>query len=126
MTTYTPEQEVAWIRKIIRHALLNEQRRYRRWDREKLVLNSPTGEEESLETIDTLGDESAIHFMVDREWDMYLQTLSPKEQFIIRGLYWKNHTQSEVAQKLGISQSRVSQIHQVALQKLREMLERDL
>ncbi|MDP9729930.1 sigma-70 family RNA polymerase sigma factor (plasmid) [Alicyclobacillus sp. TC] len=126
MTTYTPEQEVAWIRKIIRHALLNEQRRYRRWDREKLVLNSPTGEEESLETIDTLGDESAIHFMVDLEWDMYLQTLSPKEQFIIRGLYWKNHTQSEVAQKLGISQSRVSQIHQVALQKLREMLERDL
>ncbi|QRF24927.1 sigma-70 family RNA polymerase sigma factor (plasmid) [Alicyclobacillus sp. TC] len=126
MTTYTPEQEVAWIRKIIRHALLNEQRRYRRWDREKLVLNSPTGEEESLETIDTLGDESAIHFMVDLEWNMYLQTLSPKEQFIIRGLYWKNHTQSEVAQKLGISQSRVSQIHQVALQKLREMLERDL
>ncbi|MCY0895854.1 MAG: sigma-70 family RNA polymerase sigma factor [Alicyclobacillaceae bacterium] len=126
MTQYTPEQEVAWIRTIIRNSAINEQRRYKRWRREVPLLNAPIEDEESLELQDILADESAGDVVGDIEWDMSLTGLDPKEQAVLRGVYWKKETQSELARQFGLSQSRVSQIHQSALQKLKEMLVCDL
>ncbi|MFX4302328.1 hypothetical protein ACOJUR_08740 [Alicyclobacillus tolerans] len=60
MTTYTPEQEVAWIRKIIRHAMLDEYRKWKRWNREVLILNAPVDMENGEERIEQIPDPSSM------------------------------------------------------------------
>lgn len=40
--SYTPEQEVAWYRKIIRNAAIRANRRHARWAKEQLTLNVVT------------------------------------------------------------------------------------
>ncbi|MDD4239091.1 MAG: hypothetical protein PHT62_11145 [Desulfotomaculaceae bacterium] len=40
--SYTPEQEVAWYRKIIRNTAIRANRRHARWAKEQLTLNAVT------------------------------------------------------------------------------------
>ncbi|MCI0184786.1 hypothetical protein [Sulfoacidibacillus ferrooxidans] len=56
--TYTPEQEVAWIRKIIRCEMLNERKRYQRWNREVLILNAPIDPNHDEEWIEQVSESS--------------------------------------------------------------------
>lgn len=48
--------------------------------------------------------------------------LEEREQIIIRGRFFKNASQSQVASELGISQMHVSRLERQALKRLREML----
>jgi len=56
------------------------------------------------------------------ELGLALGQLEPRERAIIRGRYFEDLTQQEVAARLGISQSQVSRLEQKALDRLRELL----
>lgn len=51
-----------------------------------------------------------------------LARLEPREQAIVRGRYFEDLTQEEMATRLGISQPQVSRLEQRALARLREIL----
>jgi len=120
MTTYTPEQEVAWIRKIIRSAVLDEYRRWRRWNRELLILNAPLDDEDDGERIDTIAVPEPPPEHVELRW--LIEQLPERERTVIRALYFEGWTQREVAKHLGMSQMMVSKIHQTALRHMKEMM----
>ncbi len=80
------------------------------------------------------GDESAEVYEgvvtegLEREWKRHLicwalERLSERERQVIRGLYWDERTEAEIAHELGISQQAISKIKQKALQRLKEWLE---
>lgn len=53
-----------------------------------------------------------------------IETLSEKEQLVVSLFYQEELTLTEIGQVLGLSTSRISQIHSKALVKLRNLLER--
>jgi RNA polymerase sigma-B factor len=90
-----------------------------------LSLNSPVGDgEDSAELGDLLGgedagfDQVADMEAVERHWD----ELPRREQQILILRFYGNHTQEEVAAKLGISQMHVSRLQARALARLRKLL----
>ena len=76
---------------------------------------------EGVTLADTLG--SACREIENAEDKVFLEQsmklLSPEEREVLICLYWRNCLQSEVAKRLGCSQSRVSKIHGNAISKLR-------
>ena len=56
--------------------------------------------------------------------DQLLDTLPPREAEIMRLRFYEEMTQSEIAERLGISQMHVSRLMRRCLDELREMLER--
>lgn len=54
-----------------------------------------------------------------------VQTLPPQERDVLERHYFHHHPFSEIADALGLSRGRVSQIHQAGLERLRELLARD-
>ncbi|WP_304459367.1 sigma-70 family RNA polymerase sigma factor [Alicyclobacillus sendaiensis] len=121
MTTYTPEQEVAWIRKIIRSAALDEYRRWRRWNRELLILNAPLDDEDDRERIDTIAVPEPPPEHVELRW--LIEQLPERERTVIWGLYFEGRNQREIASYMSISQMTVSKLHRAAVQRLREWMQ---
>lgn len=90
-----------------------------------LSLNAPTdGDDELSELGDLLGGEDtelgqAVDMeAVARHWD----ELPAREQRILIMRFYGNHTQAEVAARLGISQMHVSRLQARALARLRDLL----
>jgi RNA polymerase sigma-B factor len=90
-----------------------------------LSLNSPVGDgEDSAELGDLLGvvdvgfEQATDMEAVERHW----AELPRREQQILILRFYGNHTQDEVAVKLGISQMHVSRLQARALARLRELL----
>ncbi len=54
-----------------------------------------------------------------------VESLSPQERIVIRRFYFNGETLKEIKAELGVSESRVSQIHAQAVTHLRQMLRRD-
>ena len=54
-----------------------------------------------------------------------VESLSPQERIVIRRFYFNDETLKEIKAELGVSESRVSQIHAQAVTHLRQMLRRD-
>lgn len=52
-----------------------------------------------------------------------LNKLSPRERFIVEGRFFMGKTQSEISQKIGLSQAQVCRLEKEALLKLRMLLE---
>ncbi|SHK93658.1 sigma-70 family RNA polymerase sigma factor [Alicyclobacillus tolerans] len=120
MTTYTPEQEVAWIRKIIRHVAAHTRNKYKRWSREDLILNAANAEGE--EFIQTIPDLLAEHSNREMEW---FSGLSEREKTILYGLYWERKNQRELSRQIGIAQTTISHIHRQAIRKLKEQIQNE-
>jgi RNA polymerase sigma-B factor len=90
-----------------------------------LSLNVPVGEAEDAAELGELlgGDDAGIDHAVDmeaveRHWD----ELPRREQQILILRFYGNHTQEEVAARLGLSQMHVSRLQARALARLRERL----
>ncbi len=90
-----------------------------------LSLNAPVGEAEDAAELGELlgGDDTDIDHAVDmeaveRHWD----ELPRREQQILILRFYGNHTQEEVAARLGLSQMHVSRLQARALARLRERL----
>jgi RNA polymerase sigma factor for flagellar operon FliA len=82
-----------------------------------IIANTPANE-----------DESPFELCLQGERSDYLTqaigTLSPKEQMVISLYYREELTMREVAEAMDLAESRVSQIHSVAIAKLRAAIEK--
>jgi RNA polymerase sigma-B factor len=90
-----------------------------------LSLNAPAGyEEDSTELGDLLGlEDAAVEHAVDmeavaRHWD----ELPRREQQVLILRFYGNHTQEEIAARLGLSQMHVSRLQARALARLRDRI----
>jgi RNA polymerase sigma factor (sigma-70 family) len=122
MTQYAPEQKVAWIRQIIRHAMLDEYRLWKRWHREALILNAPLDMENGEEWVEQIPDPTSMAWEEGLALRDVLQQLPLREQRVLRALYDEGRTQRDVAEAFGLSQMMVSKIHRQAIQHIRERL----
>lgn len=91
---------------------------------ESLYASSDNGNEESLPLIEKLEENTdyetlAVNRLVLRQ---LIKELSPREQTIITMRFFKQKTQSQIADMLGISQVQVSRIEKKLLLKMREKL----
>ncbi len=57
--------------------------------------------------------------------EQILCRLSDKERYVIERRYFKNKTQSEIADELGVSQAQVSRMEKTALQRIKKKVERE-
>lgn len=95
-------------------------------EKELLSLNKPLGENEGQSTCmqDMLVD--AIDVYKEIETKSLLQSglskLLPQERKIIFSRYILEHTQTELAEELGISQAHVSRLEKKALKKIKEVV----
>ena len=55
-------------------------------------------------------------------WEILLKNLSDKEKLILKGYYQDGLTLREIGEKLGITESRVCQIHANTIKRLRDRL----
>ena len=75
-----------------------------------------------------LEDQIASNEAIIDEWSRdsmikkAIKSLSKREKNIIEERYFKNKTQVEIADELGISQAQVSRLEKNALQRMRELL----
>ncbi|AEJ44368.1 sigma-70 family RNA polymerase sigma factor [Alicyclobacillus acidocaldarius] len=120
MTAYTPEQEIAWIRKIIHNAVIDEYRRWKRWNRELLILNAPRDYEEDDELIETIAAQKTSEDNIELHW--LVEQLPARERAVIRALYFEGLSQREVANRMNLSQKMVSKLHRSALRNLKESI----
>jgi len=74
---------------------------------------------------DDTPEEQAIQTVLKQELRGHVARLMPRDRDIIHRIYWKQQKHSQVADDLGISESRVSQLQTRALGRLREMLTED-
>lgn len=118
--SYTPEQEVAWYRKIVRNAAIRANRRHSRWAKEELTLNVVT--ENGDEFGELFSSETSEQDFRDSELFIALEVLPKRERLIIQRIYSRGDTQREIANDLGVTQSEISKLHQRALRKLRRMM----
>ena len=90
-------------------------------------LSTPVSADESMSLGDTLGEEDREYELT--EMRMILGTamskLDEREQRILSLRFYGNMTQSDIAEKIGVSQMHVSRLITKALAKLREDLNKD-
>jgi RNA polymerase sigma-B factor len=90
-----------------------------------LSLNAPAGyEEDSAELVDLLGlEDAAVEHAVDMEAvAQHWNELPRREQQVLLLRFYGNHTQEEVAARLGLSQMHVSRLQARALARLRDRI----
>lgn len=90
---------------------------------EPISLNEPVFSDNNGDTVyvmDQLGDETS-----EKEWienitiKQSVKALSKREKRILSLRFFKGYTQTEVAEKIGISQAQVSRIEKSAIKKIR-------
>ncbi|WP_304459793.1 sigma-70 family RNA polymerase sigma factor [Alicyclobacillus sendaiensis] len=112
---------MAWIRRIIRSAIVDEYRRRKRWNRELLILNAPLDDEDNGERIDTIAVPEPPPEHVELRW--LIEQLPERERTVIWGLYFQGRNQREIARHMSISQMTVSKLHRAAVQRLKEWMQ---
>ena len=71
------------------------------------------------QAVDTLTEEEAVNLLAEK-----LDKLSENEKLVLTLYYYEELTQVEIAEIIGLSAARVSQIHSQAVRRLRGMLSR--
>ncbi len=80
------------------------------------------GTAETAEAPDKRPDEVFAHREMRGALNEVVATLPPRYQMVIRMYYSEERTMKQIGNALGVNESRVSQIHKAALQKLRAAL----
>ncbi len=83
------------------------------------------GTAETAEATDKRPDELFAHREMRSALNRVVGTLPPRYQTVIRMYYSEERTMKQIGQELGVNESRVSQIHKAALQKLQTALHAD-
>ena len=86
--------------------------------KETLSLNYTNEENDAL--IDTIASNECIPLTTKIDLQNSIETLSPEEQNIIKYRYFNDYTQSEVAEKLGLTQVSVSRYEKRSLNKMKD------
>jgi len=111
---------IGWCLTIIHHQAINSKRRYIRWNRDVLTMNRMyDGEVEWGERIPC---SSSAADMSESDLILWLLTLPYLQYEVLRGIYVLGSSQSELANRLNISQQHVSRLKEKGLAKLREEL----
>lgn len=71
---------------------------------------------------DTRQEAPGTRMLADAGKEALLASLTPQQRRVIEGLYLEDRTATELAPALGISSSRVRQLHTAALSRMRESL----
>lgn len=92
-----------------------------------LSLDAGDGDDRTLSLAETLGadDENMAHVDIRESLKPLLADLEPRERRILLLRYFRNMTQSQIADEVGISQMHVSRLLSRTLVQLRESLERE-
>ncbi|GGK95670.1 SigB/SigF/SigG family RNA polymerase sigma factor [Mangrovihabitans endophyticus] len=90
-------------------------------------LSTPVGADQSLELGDTLGGEDHEFELTELRMTLgsALSSLDEREQRILSLRFYGNLTQSEIAERVGISQMHVSRLIARSLKRLRTQLDAD-
>ena len=116
----TTGKGIRWSIAIIHNQAINSKRRYNRWSRDTLVMNTSNGnEKQNLETTLCYSNDPGFS---EHEALLWLDTLPYLQRDVLRALYILCFSQSQVAQHLGISQQHVSRLRDKGLAKLRKEL----
>lgn len=84
----------------------------------------PGEEKEQLSLIDRLANEEGSVLLLEKlALREALRHLDPREQEVILRRFFKDETQSSIADDLGVSQVQISRIEKRAINKLKDMLE---
>jgi RNA polymerase sigma-B factor len=88
-------------------------------------LDAPGVDGDAAPAVDHLGGSDATLFQIEDRLlvERLLATLAPREQLMIRLRFYEEMTQSEIADRLGISQMHVSRLLARCLQQFRAVLE---
>jgi RNA polymerase sigma-B factor len=84
-------------------------------------LSAPVTADGTVELIDTLGSDEQGYDLVEMQLDLgpAIARLSERERNILAMRFWGNQTQTQIAEKIGVSQMHVSRILSATLAKLR-------
>lgn len=118
--SYTPEQEVALWKAVVRHAVSHAKRKYKRWSQEELTLNVVTDGGDEVSAL--ISAESSEQAFDDVDLRLTIAVLPMRERIVIEGIYVYGQTQRELADEMGLSQSKVNQLHKGALKRLKGMI----
>lgn len=66
------------------------------------------------------GPEAPMHDEIHDEVERMLRALGSQERAVVELYYWHGLTLAEVGARLGVSESRVSQVHKTAIARMRE------
>ena len=83
------------------------------------------GTAETAEATDKRPDEVFAHSEMRSALNHVVAKLPPRYQLVIRMYYSEERTMKQIGSALGVNESRVSQIHKAALQKLQAALQSD-
>lgn len=86
-------------------------------------LNEPVGGESELRLMDVIGEETMAEVDSRLTLAKLLRGLEPQERSIIIRRYFHAHTQSAIAQDMGISQVQVSRMESRIIKRLRAQAE---
>ncbi|MDP6849785.1 MAG: FliA/WhiG family RNA polymerase sigma factor [Planctomycetota bacterium] len=91
---------------------------------DRRVSPSSEGVESSIDTLKPgHSQDPAQQVQAADRWEDLLKNLSDKEKLILQGYYQDGLTLREIGEKLGITESRVCQIHANTIKRLRDRLE---
>ena len=90
-----------------------------------LSLDSDDGDEMGGSMLDAIGveDENLEHVEIRESLKPLLDALEPREKKILLLRFFKNKTQTEIAEEIGVSQMHVSRLLSRTLEQLRSSLE---
>lgn len=88
-----------------------------------LSLQEKLGDADGMSVEETVADESLSEITEHIALEQAIGTLDEREQTIVRMRYYKDMTQVQVAERLGLTQVKVSRAEKRIKEKLRELLE---
>jgi len=95
-------------------------------------LDAPTGDDADTHLVDLVGDETAVspldHWMEAERHQIVaraVEQLPERERVVMSAYYQKGLSLKEIGVTIGVTESRVCQIHGQALKRLQRMLRED-
>lgn len=111
-------QKKKWFATVIHHAALRSKRRYRRWQKDALILNQ-TANNSSVEMVDSIPCSVAELEFKNTEFEQMFTKLPMIQRRVMIDLYVRELTQQQAALDISISQQQVSRLRDRALSALR-------
>ena len=111
-------QKKKWLATVIHHAALRSKRRYRRWQKDALILNQ-TAEDSDVEMVDSIPCSVAEIEFKSYEFEQLFTKLPVIQRRVMIDLFVRDLTQQQAALDINISQQQVSRLRDRALSALR-------
>jgi DNA-directed RNA polymerase specialized sigma24 family protein len=105
----TSAQKLSWFATVIHHAALRSKRKYRRWQRDVLILNQ-VSDTTGAEFVDSFESPTAEIEFQNAEFEQMFMSLPLIQWKVMFDLYVRDFTQQQTAKDVQVSQQQVSRI----------------